>query len=581
MAIWKGKIARWVMLMFAILAVIALGMAYMVFRYALRADQTQQKIDRRADLALLSSQIRSESLLLTGMIQRYTLNGVSPSVGRQEIISQLKKLDGLVQQAQARIDPSDVDENLQVGEVYQLLIGFDAQAKRVLDAFDQEKNYGALTQASVAILIEHYQLPLIDALRRFEKLETQKSDELRQKLQEETRRDTTILALIAVSIIFAVLMMTRLITVRFIGPLAVLNRGVETLRAGKMNQPIALRQPDEIGELASAINSMAADLEESRRQLQEYAQTLEQQVRERGAEARKLFTAIEQSPSLVLITDTRGIIEYVNPSFKKITGYSAEECLGKNPRLVKSGETSAEKYVELWQALKDGQVWRGEFHNRKKNGELYWVLAVVSPIRDEAGEITHYVAVQQDITARKQAEEELRLWAITDSLTGLYNRRQLFLLAEQAQREQRRAHQPLAALMMDVDHFKKVNDVYGHSIGDMILQNVADLLQKQLRQADILGRYGGEEFAIILPNTRAEMALQIAERIREHISRMSVPSTQGPVSVTISIGITIKDGEQAISVEKLFDLADQALYQAKQSGRNRVVLLNPSSQSIS
>lgn len=574
MALWKGQIARSIILMFAVLALTALGMAWMAFRYAMAAAETEAQIFYRSDLALLSSQIRSESLLLTGMIQRYTLNAVLPAVGREQIDNQLHSLYSLVNQAQTKIDLKDVDETLQVGEVYQLLIGFNTQARQVLNVFDSEKNYGPLTQAALTVLVEHYQLPLVDALQRFETLETQKAAALRQNLEQKMRRDTQALIVIALSIVFSVLMVVYLITRRFISPLAMLNAGVQKMRSGNLQEHIDLRQEDEIGDLANAINGMAADLEESRRHLQRYALTLEEQVRERTAELHKLYVAIEQSPSLILITDTQGNIEYVNSSFTVITGYSAAEGLGKNPRILQSGHTSPEQYAALWQALNQGEVWRGEFRNRKKNGELYWALAVISPIRNEEGQITHFVAVQQDITARKQAEEELRLWAITDSLTGLYNRRQLFLLTEQALREERRTHQPLCALMMDVDHFKRVNDTYGHSVGDMILQNVADLLQRNLRQADVLGRYGGEEFGVVLPNTGLEEALQIAERIRKQVAEMRVHTTLGQVAVTISIGITLKQNSQILNVEKLFDQADQALYQAKQSGRNRVMVFN-------
>lgn len=136
---------------------------------------------------------------------------------------------------------------------------------------------------------------------------------------------------------------------------------------------------------------------------------LERQVRQQNAFIRKLSRAVEQSPSTVIITNAQGAIEYVNPKFTEITGYTSEEVIGKNPRIFKSGATPPESYQKLWETITAGGEWRGEFLNRKKGGELYWESASISPIPDENGVITHYVAVKEDITARKEAEEEIEI----------------------------------------------------------------------------------------------------------------------------------------------------------------------------
>jgi PAS domain S-box-containing protein len=125
-------------------------------------------------------------------------------------------------------------------------------------------------------------------------------------------------------------------------------------------------------------------------------------------ELRKLSRAVEQSPSIITIADSEGNIEYVNPKFTQVTGYAFEEVIGKNPRILKSGETPPEEYKRLWEAITSGREWRGEFHNKKKNGELYWASASISPIRDREGLITHFLGVEEDITERKRAEEEIR-----------------------------------------------------------------------------------------------------------------------------------------------------------------------------
>lgn len=133
------------------------------------------------------------------------------------------------------------------------------------------------------------------------------------------------------------------------------------------------------------------------------------ETKQREQELRKLSQAVEQSPAAVMITDTRGRIEYVNPRFEQVSGYSAAEAIGNNPRLLKSGETSPEEYRALWQTLAAGRTWRGQFHNRRKDGAIYWESASISPLRDDSGQITHYIAVKEDISARKRAEEQLRL----------------------------------------------------------------------------------------------------------------------------------------------------------------------------
>lgn len=124
------------------------------------------------------------------------------------------------------------------------------------------------------------------------------------------------------------------------------------------------------------------------------------------AQLRKLFRVVEQSPACIMITDTEGNIEYVNPKFCELTGYSFDEAIGKNPRILKSGEMTSDGYQEMWTAISSGREWKGEFHNRKKNGELYWEFASISPVKDAAGRITHYVAVKEDVTERKHIDEE-------------------------------------------------------------------------------------------------------------------------------------------------------------------------------
>ncbi len=301
---------------------------------------------------------------------------------------------------------------------------------------------------------------------------------------------------------------------------------------------------------------------------------LEQEIAERKRaeeQIRKLSRAIEQSPTTVIITDTQACIEYVNPAFGTLTGYQTEEAIGKNPRILKSGLTPPETYVKLWDHLTNGKVWRGEFINKKKQGDIYWARAVVSPIRNVYGKTTHSVSVTEDISERKRFEEELQKLATIDSLTGTYNRHHFFTLAEKAFQQAQRYEQDLSALMIDLDHFKLINDKNGHAMGDVVLQTAARYFSKYVREADVLGRYGGEEFALIMPQTQLAEAREAACRLVQFIRETPIKTKKGPLQLTVSVGVASLQKDTK-TIDQLVDEADQALYVAKQSGRDQVAI---------
>ena len=285
---------------------------------------------------------------------------------------------------------------------------------------------------------------------------------------------------------------------------------------------------------------------------------------------RQLQRALEFSANGVVITNKQGVIEYVNPAFTRITGYHPDEVIGQNPKILKSGEHSLEFYADLWKTIQQGDVWRGEMTNRKKDGSLYWEYQTITPVKDENGTITHFVAIKENVTERKQAEQELERLAMTDPLTGLANRRTFF---DQAREFFSFAPHPIGQLsvfMLDIDQFKNVNDQYGHAAGDEVLQEIANRLNLSLRPGDLIGRYGGEEFAILLPRTESRIALQIAERLRLAVAGSPIETQQGVISITVSIGIC-RSGDSPSSLDDLLRCADEALYEAKRTGRNRCV----------
>ncbi|HJV54078.1 MAG TPA: EAL domain-containing protein [Noviherbaspirillum sp.] len=282
---------------------------------------------------------------------------------------------------------------------------------------------------------------------------------------------------------------------------------------------------------------------------------------------RKLSRAVEQSASAVMITDRNGVIEYVNPWFTRINGYTAEEVIGKKPQLLRSDETHPETHKRMWDTLKSGKEWTGELHNTKKNGELYWCLETISPLKNEAGEITHYVAVTEDISERKQNEQTIRHLAFHDPLTGLPNRRLFNDRLQQAIVALQRRGNAFALMLLDLDRFKTVNDTLGHDIGDALLKAVAARLSACVRQGDTLARMGGDEFALLSfdvgqPEDTAHIAGKLVDAFREPFHLYG-----HELYMTASVGVTLYPAD-ATDGDALIRNADIALYRAKDCGRN-------------
>ena len=286
-------------------------------------------------------------------------------------------------------------------------------------------------------------------------------------------------------------------------------------------------------------------------------------------ELRKLTSAVEHSPNIVMITDTMGRIEYVNRKFTTITGWSASEVIGKSPEMFRSAHTPPDIFEDLRRSTQAGKEWRGEFQSRRKDGSLYWETCSVSPVRDPVGTITHFVALKEDVTEHKRLQDELKRLATLDSLTGMANRRHFLECAQAEIARTLRTGQSLSVMMLDVDHFKALNDSHGHAAGDAALKALAEACRATLRETDIMGRLGGEEFGFILPGDGLDEAAEAAERLRGAISQLSIPVETGTIAITASLGLALLAADEA-TIDGALRRADHALYQAKQSGRNRV-----------
>lgn len=292
--------------------------------------------------------------------------------------------------------------------------------------------------------------------------------------------------------------------------------------------------------------------------------------RKRAEESlRKLSQAVEQSTMSVLITDTDGKIEYVNQRFTQMTGYNREESIGQNPCVLTPGEAPSLEYQRLWENIASGEGKQGEFQNKKKDGELYWERSSISPIRNDKGEITHFLEITEDITAHKNYETQLFFMSVHDPLTNLYNRRRFREELEYWTALSRRHNVSGGLLFLDVDDFKHINDTHGHQVGDEILVCIAGMLRVRLRETDILARLGGDEFAVILTNTDANQALIISKQLGELIRNNTFVTKQGlRLNVSMSIGVVMFP-EHGSDVDTLLTCSDHALYKAKEEGKNR------------
>jgi diguanylate cyclase (GGDEF)-like protein/PAS domain S-box-containing protein len=291
------------------------------------------------------------------------------------------------------------------------------------------------------------------------------------------------------------------------------------------------------------------------------------QIQQRRQQLRKLETALEQAPVSVMITDSHGAIEYVNRAFVLVSGYSDDEVLGRNPRLLKSGETVASTYRDMWHCLSAGITWQGELCNRAKDGSLFWEYATISPIRDDSGTVTHFMAVKENITQRKETEQQLVHQATHDTLTGLPNRLLLEDRVHHAIEVARREGRRIGLMFLDLDRFKIVNDSLGHVAGDQLLRVVANRLRHTLRRSDTVARLGGDEFVVVLTHFQSSSELaDVAEKISAALDE-PVELSGHKVHVGASIGIALypDDGDNFNSLMKD---ADTAMYRAKQKGRN-------------
>ena len=297
-----------------------------------------------------------------------------------------------------------------------------------------------------------------------------------------------------------------------------------------------------------------------------------------------IAATVFESQEGMIVTDARNVILRVNYAFTDITGYSAEDTIGKTPALLSSGKHSKEFYATMWASLKRIGYWEGEIWNKRKNGELFPEHLCITVIKDKLGVITNYVATMNDITMSRKAADEIQQLAFYDVLTGLPNRRLLLERLKLALAYSVRTGNYGSIFFLDLDNFKVLNDTLGHDIGDLLLQAVAQRLESCVREGDTIARLGGDEFVIIInalsnqPVEAVAQALVVGKKILRELNLPYLLASYEYRS-TPSIGANLFIGHE-ISIQELLKQSDIAMYQAKKAGRNTLQFFDPAMQEI-
>lgn len=370
---------------------------------------------------------------------------------------------------------------------------------------------------------------------------------------------------LVISFSFALLflLLNRRLTNSITQPLNELSTSMGRAQRGESHVRVEPSGPKDIASMAFAFNSMMSVQEE------------------REAALRIAAIAFETDEG-IMVTDENAVIIRVNQAFTRLTGYSAEEAVGRNPSLLKSNRQNAKFYQQMWESLQRDNSWQGEIWNKRKSGEVYPEWLNITAVLGKNGKVTNYVGAFIDFSERKQAEKEIHHLAYYDPLCELPNRRLLIDRLQQAIAASSRTLTGGALMFIDLDNFKTLNDTRGHGVGDMLLIEVAKRLQACVREGDTLARFGGDEFVLLLKGLSQNNALAavqaqvVAEKVVEVIGRPYIIEG-GECHSSSSVGITLFANHKD-KFDELLKQADTAMYEAKKSGRNTLRFFDPTMQ---
>jgi diguanylate cyclase (GGDEF)-like protein/PAS domain S-box-containing protein len=349
----------------------------------------------------------------------------------------------------------------------------------------------------------------------------------------------------------------------FTGPVRQLREVMQSMRNGDLSGRVDTDSRDEIGQMAITFNALADNLQESLTEVRAAQEQLKLSA--------QVFLG---SMEAIVITDVDNNIIQVNKAFTEITGYTLQEVIGKNPRILNSGQQSHAFYCNMWETLLEQGVWQGELMDRRKDGEVYPKWLSITVVRNENGDISNYIGLFSDITERKASHERIQYLAHFDALTDLPNRSllkdHLNLAIEMAKRNQTQ----LAILFLDLDRFKIVNDSLGHHAGDLLLKIASERLKNCTRKSDTVARLGGDEFVILLSHIRESSdAARVAKKVNDAVA---APFVLDGVEVNLgtSIGIAVYP-DNGLDGPELIKNADAAMYYAKENEKNHFQFFSP------
>jgi diguanylate cyclase (GGDEF)-like protein/PAS domain S-box-containing protein len=436
--------------------------------------------------------------------------------------------------------------------IKQVHLQYNQLYQKILSSSFQQKTY----KITAFEWFEKATLAIAEILKYSQAIDLQITNKVDHVKQQS---NTMILSLVAVSILVAILfVLAYLITYRrIINPLSLLEKAATVIANGDMKQVVHLENNDEFSKLGDTFDLMRRNLLED--------------IHQREAvemELRKLHNAMLHSLNSVVITNNDGFIEYVNPCFEAASGYVSNELIGKKFNQIRHPDTPDSLYQEMWERIAKGEVWEGEIKNRKKNGESFWNMLSIAPVKNSKAIITHYISTHHDITEQKKMQKRLNFLAYHDELTGLSNRTLLMDRFNQTCARAHRSGHQLALLVLDLDRFKNINDTLGHSTGDKVLVEIANRLTDQARGGETITRYGGDEFVVLLSDVQDNKTIAYAsQRILDIISE-PIEVDGRTLHVTCSLGVAIwpDNGE---NLAALLSHADAAMYTAKEHGRDR------------
>lgn len=531
---FKGSIRRRLIVMIVLLVSITGFSGYSVFLYWFMSNQQQHAISQAETVALVLSQDFARLLLLNDVAVAADISAKLasfPTLNSMVLYNHEGQPVHQYQRSSEWSHPPDLSDKATSLTKAELK---DGQLHFILPASYQSTDFGQV----------YIQL---------------QATSLFQIIQ----RDSPALVLIGLLMILASYLLAATVEKRFSGPILRLVGFLERISdSDQLQQRITTQENNEFGKLYLEVNTMLERLDQSQKALQ-------------------LAAIAFDTPSGMLITDAKNQILQVNQAFTDITGFTARECIGKTPAMLRSGRQDKGFYEAMWRQLKTHHYWSGEIWNKHKNGKIYPEYLTIQPVLNDQQEILNYVAAFIDLSQQKSAEAKLEYFTLHDSLTGLANRKLLTETLEQ----QIKLNTAGALLCFDLNNFKMVNDSFGQEAGDHLLLQVAHRMRNKLHDADLQVRLGADEFALWFnglseePQLAALEAEGLAERI---MSLMSTPFflNDQALACSASVGIAISTPSDPLSAAQLVQQADSALHQAKQNDGNQTAFYDAKAATI-